>query len=180
MQESKGSALGYINYWGMLTDGGLDDNSPFYWVDNMFSGKADYYYCSQTYQSSDIRCIALQDSYPSRPCREENIKAVKTTADNNRANNKTRYLGSHNGLDTTLVGPTSLADDQASNHDLLVDEESLQLLYNKSCSSGQDIVINRGVSRGFHNLSKSISFGQCFLQVSILWKTQYYLSSSMM
>lgn len=48
-----------LDYWGVMTDGGLDDEQLEYWVDNMFDGDIESYYCSKMHRSKNVRCIAL-------------------------------------------------------------------------------------------------------------------------
>lgn len=157
MQESKGSALGYLDYWGMLTDGGLDDNSPFYWVDNMFSSRADHYYCSQMFKSSDIRCIAVQNPIPSRPRRGECIKAVKAIVNTNSVRSEKHRLRPDWELNSLSNGATGVASDLPSNHELLVDEESLGLMRKQSHIAMQEIVVNRGVRKDLRKNFRIIS-----------------------
>ncbi|GMH41841.1 hypothetical protein BSKO_09751 [Bryopsis sp. KO-2023] len=127
-----------LDYWGIMTDGGLDDGQVKFWVDNMFQENIEKYYCSKMHRFKDVRCIAIhppQQSNVSNPIRFKGIQRLGVN-------------GHQRNDNWGAVGSGSSSRNDESDMEILWDEVACVWMKNIAKCSEEQIVVNTGIRIG--------------------------------
>lgn len=132
-----------VEYWGAITDGGVDDKSLKFWVDNMFSGDFSEFYCSEMHRSSHVRCIGVCPSFLYDKDRLKHIREIVPYV----------HGSANKPLSKRLGGRNVRGSFENSGNSVLMDDVALSLLQSKPEAPGGLVAVNKGVIMLFSLLS---------------------------